>query len=173
MDLILVRNKLLLHLTSMILVLCVIKAKYRHFWLICFFNFQSSFGYKYRDHKIVSLNLKNIVLTPSFIWHIYLFFFPRKLNSIHNYLLNTFILRTIYTHIFRKDLIYVTIDTLQYGQKKPKIGAKLLKKLFVLRELWHIFLWFNYYKIPSGTTLAGNKTLKNVVSIWKKCWAVL
>lgn len=58
--------------------------------------------------------------------------------------------------------------TLQYGQIKLKIGAELLKNLFVLRELWHIFVSFNYYKIPSGTTLAGNKTFKNGVSVSNK-----
>lgn len=72
---------------------------------------------------------------------------------------------SIYLFIFRKCVIYVTFNTLQHGQIKPSIGSELFKKLFVLKALWHIFLSFNYYKIPSGTTLAGNKTLKNGVSV--------
>lgn len=58
--------------------------------------------------------------------------------------------------------------TLQYGQIKPKTGAELFKKkAYFCSESYDIyfFLSFNYYKIPSGTTLAGNKTLKNSVSI--------
>lgn len=58
--------------------------------------------------------------------------------------------------------------TPQYGQIKLKIGVEFLKKLFVLKELWHTFLSFNYYKIPSSTTLAGNKTFKNGVSVSNK-----
>ena len=44
----------------------------------------------------------------------------------------------------------------------------LTRKKAICAELWHIFLSFNYHKIPSGTTLAGNKILKYVVSIYKK-----